>query len=174
MEPDLKDQIRGWLAAERPETPDEAERAFRLVFRLVPRYEPLAGFAGRVLARMQPARRFQLVRGFTDARWGRAVTAASLLLTGLAVLVLPQVVPVPSPASVVGTMVTLLGSLVTGLERVVDFGLWVWALLSDIGLAVRAVVTTPPMALILSLNGGLAIASLLGLRRLMARYEESL
>jgi len=171
---DPQEHVRRWLAAERQEPPDAADEAFRLVFRLVPRHEPTPALAGRVLAAMQPPRRAPQIPALADARWLKPLIAASLLLSGLAALALSVPFPLPRVGSFFSAFFSTLASAAVGVSHAVDFGLSVWALLSDVGLALRAAVFTPPIAVALVLNAALAIALLLGLRRLMAPYEETL
>ena len=169
----LLEQVREWLAAERSERADAADEAFRHVFRLVPRFAPPPAFADRVLATARGSAR--VPAGWpVDAIWLRPLIAASLLLSGLAALGLSVPLPLPRAGSLLSAGITAFSSSAVWMSRAVDAGLSVWALLGDVGLAARAAVCMPVVAIALILNAALALASLIGLKRFLAPYEETI
>ena len=166
------EDVRRWLAAELSGRPDTAEEVFRRVIRLVPRLEPPSSLTERVLAAVwsagSPAGP-EPVGWF----WLRPIVAVSLLLSGLAVLRLSGSVPIPPIGALVGAGVAAFTSVTSCVNRAADAGSAVWHLLGDVGLAARAAVSTPEGSTAVVLNAALALASLLGLRRLLAPLEES-
>lgn len=165
------EQVRRWLAAEKSGRTDEADQEFRQVFRLVPRAEPSASFGGRVLAAVSSAGPQASLR---RAGWFvlRPVVAASLLLSGLAVLSVSGSPPVPPVGTIVGTGVAAFTAVTACTNRAAEAGLAVWRLFGDIGLAARAVASTPPVSVAIGLNAALALLSFLGLRRVLTPLEE--
>lgn len=162
------EQMRRWLAAEMSGTTDEADRAFRQVFRLVPRADPPASLGGRVLVAVLSA------AAPKPAGWLvlRPVVAVSLLLSGLAALGVSGSFPIPSIGTIVGTGVAAFTAVTACANRAADTGFAVWRLLGDVGLAARAVASTPPVSVAIGLNAAVALVSFLGLRRVLTPLEE--
>ncbi len=173
MEHAQLEQVREWLAAERSGRPDAADEAFRRVFGLVPRFAPSPAFADRVLAAARGPVRTP-AGWLAETIWLRPVIAASLLLCGLAVLGLSVPLPLPRAGSLLSAGITAFSSFAVWMSRAVDTGLSVWELLGEVGLAARAAVCTPVVAVALILNAAVALMSIIGLTRLLAPYEETL
>lgn len=165
------EQMRRWLAAELSGKADAADEAFRQVFRLVPRAEPPSSLSERVLTAVRSA---GVPAGPKPAGWFmlRPVAAVSLLLCGLAVLSVSGSLPMPPIGVVVGTGVAGFTAATACASRAADAGMAVWGLIGDVGLAARAVVSTPPVSAAIGLSAGLALASFLGLRRVLPPLEE--
>ena len=171
MNPDALDDLRRWLAAERAGDPVGAEAAFRRIFRLVPRQDPAAAFADRVVGAVRdlgPAR----IRPIWDVAWLRPLVGCALPLAGLAAFGLLVASPVPGVPFVVSGWAGAVSRGAVWLSRLLDFGLWVWAVCDQVGEATRAVVATSQVKVALVCNGALALVAICGLRRLMSPREE--
>ncbi len=164
----LEHEIRDWLKAQQ-DGPDElAEQALVRALGQIGRRRPTAGFADRVLLR---AGRLAPATAAWRWWWLRAAVAACLVAAGLAVALLPAWLPAARPvAHAFGS--PFVTSLSHWAGTWLSAGLAFWAVMGDIGSAVRASLATPTAVLVLSANVLLAAASLLGLKRLLKAPEE--
>jgi len=171
MSHEALERLRRWLADEQSGEADAADEAFRQVFRLVPRVEPTRPLRERVLAAIWAAGG---PGGAKREGWLvlRPIVTVSLLLSGLAMLSVSDSLPALPIGSAVNTGVALFAAVSGCVGRAAQAGLAVWRLLSDVGLAARAVVGTPPVGVAVALSAALALASFLGLRRVMTPLEE--
>jgi hypothetical protein len=164
------EQLRRWLAAEHAGELEPADKAFRAVFRLVPRHAPTPGFAERVLLAAG-------IAGSAAPRalvswWARGLVGLGLLMSGLAALTL-------SPASSFSTAVSwVTGGMTAGAQGVAclvewtDRGVAAWSVLAGLGRATGLAVATPGVAAVVAANALLAFASFAALRRLLGSREE--
>jgi len=173
MNRDPLDEARRWLATEGAEDSAAADAAFRQVFRLVPRHEPPAAFADRVVGTARGLRPIR-VGTLWDVVWLRLLVSFALLLTGVAALGLFVASPVPDVPSLVSMWAGVVSRGAVRLRQLLDLGLSVWMMCSQVGEAARAVVATPPVRLGLFLNGALALVAICGLRRLLSPGEEKI
>jgi len=171
MNRDPLDALRRWLVTEGADDSAAAEAAFRQVFRLVPRHEPPAAFADRVAG---AARGLRPIRGGTlwDVAWLRPLAGFALLVTGTAALGLFVASPVPDVPFLVSMWAGVVSGVAVRLSQLLDLGLSVWMLCSQVGEAARAVAATPPVRLGLFCNAALALVAICGLRRLLSPREE--
>lgn len=151
--------VRNWLAAERGDRDDVAERALRRIFAALPQTLPRAGFSDRVLAAVA------LSRPAPVSWWSRATIAACLLSAGLAAaLLLPLVVSlgrVIPPGEAIGTVVQAFVVLSSRLDELLS--LWrLWARVVDTALAIAS---APPVVLSLLTLTMLSAFTFRGLKR---------
>ena len=177
--PELHDALTRWLQAEREADDPGAEAALLEMFESLPRLEPSAGFADRVLqqvalpavsakAAKAPARESWLIWLFRSPGFRLAFTSG-LLAAGISMFWLPRLV-----ITLLG-MATMNDLLNLGVTSVVDISQWL-GLASRVGewfltvLGALAVSLTSPAALKVT-AGCLAISgiSFVFLRELMTR-----
>jgi hypothetical protein len=160
----LQKDIERWLAAEAEAGTEEAERAFGAAFAALPRLEPRAGFAERVMYAFQPT---PVVRASEWLRWGwKAATGGALALVAVALGLVPLAgvtVDLPSAGAVVdattGGVTWLAGWLVNGLEA--------WSFLGRIGNAIGVAIATPQIGAALMATALIGAAALYELNRLL-------
>ena len=160
----LQKDIRRWLAVEAEGRTDEAERAFAAAFAALPRLEPRAGFAERVMYGLQPA---PMIQASERLRWGwKVATGGALALVAVALGLAPLAgisVTLPSAGAVVdattGGVTWLAGWLANGLE--------VWSFLVRIGNAVGVAIATPQIGAALLGTALIGAAALFELNRLL-------
>ncbi|MGH7542589.1 MAG: hypothetical protein ACREK7_01495 [Gemmatimonadota bacterium] len=160
----LQKDIERWLAAEAEAGTEEAEMAFGTALAALPRLEPRAGFAERVMVAFRPA---PVVRRLAWLGWGwKAATAGALATVAVALGLLPTAgisVDLPSAAAVVdaatGGVTWLAGWLANGLE--------VWSFLARIGNAIGVAIATPQIGIALMATAMIGAAALYELNRLL-------
>ena len=156
-------EIERWLATEAHPGTDDGETAFGAALAALPRLEPRAGFAERVMYALQP----EPARGLAWLQWGaRAATIAVLALMGVAVGLLPMAgssFDLPSAGS-------LLGAVTGGImwtARWLSAGLEIWSILARIGNAIGVAMTTPQVGSALLATALVGAAALYELHRLL-------
>lgn len=166
----LGHQIRDWLDAEGKGSDELAERALARALAEIGRRGPGAGFADRVLLR---AGRLAPALPPWRWRWLRGALAASLLGAGLALAVLPAVwLVIPALLHAVGS--PLVSTLLHSIARWISAAFAAAAIIADVGSALQTVLVTPTALVLLTANILLALASLMGLRRLLRPSQEYL
>lgn len=160
----LQKDIERWLAAEAEAGTEEAERAFGAAFQALPRLEPRAGFAERVMYAFQPA---PVVRPSEWLRWGwKAATGGALALVAVALGLVPLAgitVDLPTAGAVVraatGGFTWLAAWLANGLE--------IWTFLVHVGNAIGVGIATPQIGAALLATALIGAAALYELNRLL-------
>ena len=160
----LQKDIERWLTIEVEAGTDEAEMAFEVAFAALPRLEPRAGFAERVIYAFQPT---PVVRPSEWLRWGwKAATGGALALVAIALGLVPLAgitVELPSAGAIVDTTTGgvswLAGWLANGLE--------VWSFLVRIGNAIGLAIATPQIGAALMATALIGAAALFELNRLL-------
>lgn len=142
---DLQDAVSRWLREEGAGRDLDAETALATVFSALPALVPPAGFADRVLARAGIAA--PLPAPFAAPAWlvrlGRALAAASLILAGLAALLLPFLLPVLGGALSLGRGVEWLAAgLLAACHTLVE-ALNVWDALAGVMATVGSLALRP-------------------------------
>ena len=170
MDETLNRRYRQWQEADEDGRPDEADVACQAVFAAVVR-EPATSsdFPARTLAAIAAAtardrRRARLVRRATLAA-GLAGAAAGLYVGGTWILSTMSSV-------MVGLIEVLVGATVraaVGLQAGTD----IWTMLAGLGRAAAAFVADPTITAVMLAMQGLAMAALVGLRRLLESDRES-
>jgi len=156
------------LAAEKSGRVEPAERALRDLFAMLADPLPGAGFAGRVLARLEPTPTVVPI----GIGW-RLALAACLMLAGLWIAYLPLVVMPLIDAARVGQVVGLLGSaLVTGSQMLVGW-LSFWESLGAVNRVLVTMISKPPVALTLVVLAGLTALSFRFLSDLLAEERST-
>ena len=119
---DPTDPITRWLDAERDDRTGDAEALLLELFQSLPPLAPSAGFADRVLRRIEPASAPVPVQSWLGWLFGspgfRLVLASCLLAAGISLLWLPQALTALAGMVTVGDMVQI------GVASVVDLGRW--------------------------------------------------
>jgi hypothetical protein len=160
MNPDL----HRWLKADRAGRDDEADTAFKTVFRAAP-VEARPSFVDGVMEAI--ARDAALRR--RRARLAAAAGLAASIVVGLVVTVAlilkgPRIL-VWAVDSAVAATVWMSGALENGLD--------LWGLLGQIASAAAAVIATPQVASVLIAIQAIGAAALYGLHRILASEQES-
>jgi len=150
-----------WLRSERAGEDVPAQRALSRLLQAMPYPLPRPGFSGRILARL---RRPTVLEQFLAQAWGRALVAASLVLTALALTRAPEAVWAIVRTLDLAALVNLGVELTTTLTAIFDFGLAVWRVLADVGRALALALSSPEITLPLL---GSALLALLALRVLL-------
>ncbi len=165
--------IERWLKAENDGRDDAAEQALRAAFSGLPQTSPTAGFADRVLA--------SIAAGVSTATprtaaafspwWGRAATAACLLLAGLSAALSLSVVGslarIIAPGEAIGVLVRGFVGLAGRIDDLLS--LWHgWARLVD---TVLLVASAPPVVVSLLTLTALSALTFRGLRRALVPYR---
>ena len=164
----LEREIRDWLRAEHDGEDRRAERALRRAFGRLGRRAPGAAFADRVLLRAG-----RLVPATVPWRWQwvRGAVAACLVGSGLALAAVPLLwLVVPPLARAVGS--PFISTLAHSAARWTAAWMKVGVVVADIGTALQAVFITRTAMVVLAANVLLALASLVGLKRLLKAPEE--
>lgn len=168
-DPELEHLWRRWEAAERRGADEEADQAFRELFRLVPRPPADPHFRARVRAAVaveaarRRARRWWIRRGLPAAG---AVAAIGFVYAGL-----PALAPL------------LARGAVRAIEATTDAVVWVllaaaggwdgWTILSRLGRAVTTALLSPRVAVVLLGVELVGAAALYALARLLRSDKES-
>lgn len=160
----LRKDIDRWLAIEAEAEADEAEMAFGAAFAALPRLEPRAGFAERVMYALQPV---PVVRTSEWLRWGwKAATGGALALVAVALGLVPLAgVTVDLPSA--GAVVDATTGGVTWLAAWLANGLELWSFLGRIGNAIGVVIATPQIGAALMATALIGAAALFELNRLL-------
>jgi hypothetical protein len=164
----LEHEIRDWLRAERDGPDDLAERALTRVFAQLGRRAPGAAFADRVLLSAG-----HLVPPVVPWRWRwvRGAVAACLVGSGLALAALPLFwLVLPPLVHAVGS--PFMSTLSHSAARWMAAWMRLCAVFADVGTALQSVLVTPTAVALLTANVLLALASLIGLKRLLKAPEE--
>jgi hypothetical protein len=142
-----QDLIDRWLTAEQGDRADEAEAALAALFTALPRLQPPAGFADRVMLRAvseAPA-----PRSLFASLWVRGGLTLCLLAIGASVLWLPQMLRALAGLLSVGSLVRLWTSSLVAACRWLGSALGLWDFLLTVGRALAAPLETPAVALTL-------------------------
>ena len=167
---DTPDIVRGWLAAERAGTADEADRAFAPVALALPKRQPSRRFTVDVMARIALHTK-PVVKWWTW--WGvQTGVAASLVTLGV-------VLGTWSPRSMLVTTIASAQALVWGLDQVVtgsvvwiETALTLWGGAAHAAVVVGRLLVTPGPALLVGANLAVAASACVALQRLLAPQED--
>lgn len=143
MQPRLKKAVQDWLEREKTGTDPESEQALLQVMTRLPAAPVPFGFAERVLAAAGIGQEPRYA-GIQDPAWAvRLTLAVSLLLSGLAAVLVPSLLQpalgLVKPSHVLGAIV---GGLVALIERL-GAGLSYWRDLSEAGAVLASVFSSP-------------------------------
>jgi hypothetical protein len=144
-----QDLLDRWLTAEQADRADEAEAALAALFTALPRLQPPAGFADRVLLRAGLAAPLAAPapRSLFASLWTRGVLTLCLLAVGVSALWLPQTLRALAGLLSIGDLVRLwTGSLVAAC-RWLGSAVGVWDFLLTVGRALATPLETPAVAL---------------------------
>ncbi|MGH9330838.1 MAG: hypothetical protein ACRD09_10370 [Vicinamibacterales bacterium] len=161
MNPDL---LR-WMAADREGREDEADAAFKAVFRAAPAPEARPAFIDRVMEAL--AR--DVARRRRRARIAAASGVAASILMGLGVTV---ALIAQGPKLIVWAVDACVAAAVW-MSAAFENGLDLWAILAQIGSAAAAVIATPQVSSVLIAIEAIGAVALYGLHRIFASEQES-
>ena len=160
--------VREWLEAEDDARTDAADRAFRVVAAGLPRYQPPAGFADAVLARMAaPATVLDLWASW----WLRGIVGAALLSVGVLVVSMTGDAWLSAVLGSVRIVAWGLGHAGTAVSVWVGSVLTAWAGLAHAATVLGRLLAGPGAVLAMTLNLTVAAAALMALRRLIPIQE---
>lgn len=157
----LERDIEAWLQAEAAASDSHAEDALGRVFRGIERRRPRAGFADAVLAAAgyRPARA-------AAAPWFRVALVGCVVAACLTAVAVPLALIAVKPLAQLAAW-PLLAAAWRGVTRSASAALNWWAVVGDLGGALRLSVATPTGASLVLANVLIASASLVGLKRLL-------
>jgi hypothetical protein len=160
----MNSDLDRWLAADRAGRNDDADAAFKSVFRAAP-VDARPAFVDGVMEAI--AR--DVARRRRRTRIAAATGLAASILIGLAVAVAliakgPQIL-VWSVDSAVAATVWMSGALENGLD--------LWGVLGQVASAAAAVIATPQVASVLIAIQAIGAAALYGLHRILGSEQES-
>jgi hypothetical protein len=160
----MNSDLDRWLSADRAGRDDEADAAFKTVFRAA-RLEARPAFVDGVMeaiaqdtARRKRRARLAAVTGLAASIFIGLVLTVVLIAKGPRILVW-------AVDSAVAATVWMSGALENGLD--------VWGILGQIASAAAAVITTPQVASVLIAIQAIGAAALYGLHRILASEQES-
>jgi hypothetical protein len=160
MQPDLQ----RWMTADQGGRDDEADAAFKSVFRAIPAVPAEPAFVDR----MMEALARDAVRRRRRARIAAATGMAASTLIGLGVL---AALIAQGPRLIIWVVD---GIVAAALWMSVAFenGLDVWAMLTQIASAAAAVIATPEVSSVLIAIGAVGALALYGLHRVFSSEQE--
>ncbi len=170
MDDELIRQYHRWRAAEEDGRDDEADAAFGTVFREAMPEEPVSlSFVARTLdaASQAAARDAQRAR-----RTRRVLVPLGVATTVTAVYFSAGFLGSVLSSMVVGLLDLLVGGVV-GAANGVQTGSGLWSVLSSLGRAAGAFISSPTVTVTILLIHGIAISALLTLQRLLGTDGES-
>jgi hypothetical protein len=163
-------ELHRWLTAQGLDD-TEADAAFRGVFAWVPQAGPSRGFADRVVQAVRADGLLPVAFPWGQV-WLRGTVGAGLVMVGLAVFGASVAAPIPDLSSLFGLWVAVVTGGTAWLGRVLEVGHSMWRLCGQLGTATALVAATPEVGFVLAVNGALALAAFLCLRRLLCAREE--
>ena len=146
-----QDLLDRWLNAEQADRADESDAALAALFTALPRLQPPAGFADRVLLRagLAPAVAAapETRRSLFASLWMRGLVTLCLLAVGVSALWLPQTLRAFAGLLSVGDLVRLWAGSLIGACRWLGSAVGVWDFLLVVGRALATPLETPAVAL---------------------------
>lgn len=161
----MNSDLLRWIVADRDGRDDDADAAFKAVFRAAPAPEARPAFIDRV---MEAVAR-DVARRRRRARIAAAIGLAASILLGLSV----AIALIAEGPKLIGWAVDSCVATAVWMSVAFENGLDLWAILTQIGSAAAAVIATPQVSSALIAIEAVGAAALYGLHRIFASEQES-
>ncbi len=173
---DRRQDLSCWLDAEARGASDEADaRLAALASAWLPRAQPPAGFAARVMAALPAAADSRLVRvpaGLLASWWGKGAVGTAVVVLGACLAALTPAQIWAAGGLGLTVLVAAARTAAAASSAVMGGAASAWAVLWSLGRAANATVATGTAPLIIVANLALASAAIAGLARLLALGKE--
>ena len=167
---EVPDSYGRWRAADESGRDDDADWAFKTVFRTVVPTEPIsADFTKRTMDALAAA----AAREARRARHTRAAVVSVSVVGGAAALYFGTGWAISMLSTVFVGFLNLVIAVIVGGAGAVEKGAGFWAVLGSLGRAVAAFVTDPKVTVAILAIQAVAIAALVALQRLLGSDRES-